>query len=109
MYRVAVLGDSDSIFAFAALGFDTFSVKDEEEARQVLKSLIQGQYAIIYITENYEAKLTDMIAKYNTSCIPAILTIPGIFGNTNCGVLKVKKMVEQAVGSDILFKEEVSL
>ena len=32
MYRIAVLGDYDSIYGFAALGLDTFPEEDPEEA-----------------------------------------------------------------------------
>ena len=35
--------------------------------------------------------------------MPSIILIPGISGNTGKGVEGVKKSVEQAVGSDILF------
>ncbi len=35
--------------------------------------------------------------------LPAIIQIPGVSGNTGDGVRGVKKSVEQAVGSDILF------
>ena len=30
MYKIAVVGDYDSIFGFAALGLDTFAVQDME-------------------------------------------------------------------------------
>ena len=32
MYRIAVLGDYDSIYGFAALGLDIFPEEDPEEA-----------------------------------------------------------------------------
>ena len=32
MYKIAVIGDYDSIYGFAALGLDTFPVKEAEEA-----------------------------------------------------------------------------
>mgnify|MGYP002798505339 CR=1 FL=1 len=35
--------------------------------------------------------------------LPAIILIPGVSGNTSAGINGVKKSVEQAVGSDILF------
>ena len=35
--------------------------------------------------------------------LPAVIQIPGVSGNTGAGVSGVKKTVEQAVGSDILF------
>jgi V/A-type H+-transporting ATPase subunit F len=38
--------------------------------------------------------------------MPAIIQIPGISGNTGAGIENVKKSVETAVGSDILFSNE---
>ena len=69
MYKIAVLGDYDSIYGFAALGLDTFPVTAQEEAGDRLHQLAAQGSGIIYITE----------------------------------ALGVKKSVEQAVGSDILF------
>lgn len=103
MYKIAVLGDRDSIYGFAALGLDTYFVSDEEEAAKKLKSLAEGNYGIIYITESLQAKLEEQIDKYRTANLPAIIPIPGVSGNTGMGMLNVKKSVEQAVGSDIIF------
>ena len=99
MYKIAVLGDYDSIFGFAALGLDTFAVQTREEAAEKLHQLAQGGYGIIYITEKLAAELTHEIEQVT----PAIIQIPGIAGNTGAGVAGVKKSVEQAVGSDIIF------
>ena len=44
MYKIAVLGDYDSIFGFAALGLDTFAVQTREEAAEKLHQLAQGGY-----------------------------------------------------------------
>ena len=71
MYRIAVLGDYDSIYGFA--------------------------------TEALAAGLEKEISRYKTGITPAIIVIPGVSGNTGAGVSGVKKSVEQAVGSDILF------
>ena len=43
MYKIAVVGDYDSIFGFAALGLDTFAVQTREEAAEKLHQLAQGQ------------------------------------------------------------------
>ncbi len=103
MYKVAVLGDRDSIYGFAALGLDTYPVNDETEAAKKLKSLAEGGYAVIYITEALQAKLEMEIDRYRSEKLPAIIPIPGVSGNTGMGMLNVKKSVEQAVGSDIIF------
>ncbi len=47
--------------------------------------------------------MEDELEKYREKTLPAIIQIPGVSGNTGAGVEGVKKTVEQAVGSDILF------
>ncbi len=105
MYKIAVLGPYDSIYGFAMLGFDTFPVSDRKMAVTELKRLVEGDYAIIYITEGVAATLEQEIEKYRQQLLPAIILIPGIADNTGAGVESVKKSVEQAVGSDILFSQ----
>jgi V/A-type H+-transporting ATPase subunit F len=103
MYKIAVLGDRDSIYGFAALGLDTYPVSDTEEAAKLLKKLAEGKYAVIYITEALQAQLESEIDKYLADLVPAIIPIPGVSGNTGKGMRNVKKSVERAVGSDIIF------
>lgn len=105
MYKIAVLGDYDSIYGFATLGLDTFPVTAQEEAAAKLHQLASGKYGIIYITEGLAAQLKHEIDKYQQQLMPAIILIPGISGNTGDGVEGVKKTVEQAIGSDILFSQ----
>ena len=50
MYKIAVIGDYDSIYGFATLGLSICPVKTREDARKKLKQLADGQYGIIYIT-----------------------------------------------------------
>lgn len=106
MYKIAVLGDYDSIYGFATLGLDTFPVSTHEEATEMLHRLASGRYGVIYITEAWAAQLKHEIAKYQDQITPAIIQIPGIAGNTGAGVAGVKKSVEVAVGSDILFSQQ---
>ena len=94
MYKIAVVGDYDSIYGFATLGL---SICDR------LRSLVEEDYGIIYITEAAAAEVSDELEMYREKTLPAIIQIPGVSGNTGAGVEGVKKTVEQAVGSDILF------
>ncbi|HIX60443.1 MAG TPA: V-type ATP synthase subunit F [Candidatus Blautia gallistercoris] len=106
MYKIAVIGDYDSIYGFAALGLDIFPVSEPEEAKSKFQQLAGGTYAVIYITEALAAQLEQEIEKYREEILPAIIQIPGVSGNTGAGILEVKKSVEKAVGSDILFGDE---
>ena len=44
MYKIAVIGDYDSIYGFATLGLSICPVKTREDARKKLKQLADGQY-----------------------------------------------------------------
>ena len=75
MYKIAVLGDYDSIYGFAALGLDTFPEEDPEEAARKLHELAGGGYAVVYITEKLAAELSTVIEKYRERVFPAIILI----------------------------------
>ena len=102
MYRAAVMGDRDSISGFAAIGLDIYPVEDPERAGRQLRSLAEGGYAVIYVTEALAEYLKEEMEFYHEKKLPAILPIPGATGNTGLGMAQVKKYVVQAVGSDIL-------
>ncbi len=109
MYKAAVMGDWDSIYGFSALGLDTFRIEAEdpdENARDLLKKLSQSQYEVIYITESLAKRIPEEIDRYRLQLSPAVILIPGISGNTGAGLNAVKKSVEQAVGSDIIFGKD---
>ena len=103
MYKAAVIGRYDSIYGFASVGLDTYPVADHTEAESTLNKLCEEEYAVIYITEDMAAHLKKTIERYDGQIVPAIIQIPGVSGNTGAGILDVKKSVEKAVGSDILF------
>ena len=81
-------------------------MSSRKEAEEKLEALAGNQYGIIYITEDVAAECEKVIEKFKEQLLPAVILIPGVSGNTGNGVLGVKKSVEQAVGSDILFGSE---
>lgn len=106
MYKIAVMGDRDSIYGFAAVGLIPFPITDKEMASKKLQELVEsGEYAVIYVTEALAEDLDKEINHYSHRKMPSIILIPGVFGNTGKGIMQVKKSVEQAVGSDIIFNK----
>jgi len=103
MYKIAVLGDRESVMGFKALGLDVHSAESAAEARKILHHLARdGETAIIYLTEQYAAEMPDEIAKYKEQVMPAIILIPGKAGSLGIGMENIKDSVERAVGADIL-------
>ena len=102
MYKIAVMGDVDSVLGFKALGLDVYPVAGPEEGHETLHRLARENYAIIYMTEQLAAKLTTDIARYKDALTPAIIVIPGKEGPLGIGMANIKTAVERAVGADIL-------
>lgn len=106
MYKIAVMGDRDSIYGFAAIGMEPFVFTEKEKAGEKLQELAKNGYGIIYITEELGGKLEEEIAFYRKEHLPAVILIPGVSKNTGHGMKAVQKSVIQAVGSDIVFGED---
>lgn len=106
MYKMGVIGDKDSVLGFKAIGLQVFPVNSKEEAEATLMDLAKKDFAVIYIIEDSAKDILSVIEQYNTKTIPAIIPIPGNRGSLGIGIQGVKKMVEKAVGADILFQDE---
>ena len=103
MYKIAVLGEKDSIIGFSALGLDVFPVEGPEDAQASFRRLAaSGSYAIIYVTESFFEPLSSDIEKYKDSVTPAIILIPGSGGTLGLGQSALNLAVERAVGTNIL-------
>ncbi len=102
MYKIAVMGDKDSVLGFKALGLEVCSVDSPEEGREALHRMAKENYAIIYMTEQLAAQLGPEIDRYKDSLTPAVILIPGKEGSLGIGMANVKTAVERAVGADIL-------
>lgn len=108
MYKIAIIGDKDSIMGFKAAGIDTFYGEDQKQLEELIDRLAYEQYAVLFITEKAFEMVSQKVAEYDSHMTPAIIPVPGISGNTGIGMEAVKRSVEKAVGADILFKEDKS-
>lgn len=102
MYKVAVMGDKDSIYGFASIGLEIIPADDPAEASKLLREMAENGYGVIFITEKLASQMESELDRYREQPLPAIILIPGVDGNTGLGMRNVSKSVEQAVGSDIL-------
>ena len=103
-YKVAVLGDRESVMGFRALGLDVFPA-EPETAEAVFDAAMKGEeqpYAIIYITEELAAPLKDRIDAVKEAMVPAVIPIPSKNGSLGLGMNALTSAVERAVGANIL-------
>ena len=102
--NIAVLGDSESIKGFSAIGLDIFPCDTYDDASRILRNLADSdEYSIIYVTEEFFNNIEKERSRYEGQITPAIIPIPGVKGNENTGTKRLSSFVEKAVGSDIIF------
>lgn len=106
MYKIAVIGDKDSVMGFLALGLDIYQTDSDDKTAELIGRLAKENYAVIYITEQAAKGVMDIIDGYSEVRLPAIILIPGIGGSLGMGMAGVRSSVERAVGADILFKDK---
>ena len=55
MYKIAVIGDRDSVLGFRALGLDVFPTENTDAGRRTLHRLAQEDYAVIYSPSSWRS------------------------------------------------------
>lgn len=104
MYKIAVIGDRDSVLGYMALGFAARPVSSPDEAASALHALARtGDIGVIFITEDIACQIEEDIAKYKDKLTPAIVPIPGRQGSTGYGMANLKNAALRATGSNVLF------
>lgn len=108
MYKIAAIGDRDSIISFKVLGIDVFSIENienDELVSQKIKATIDklatSNYAVIFLTEEYAEKSKEVLERYKNEILPMITLIPNNKGSLNIGISKIDENIEKAIGTNI--------
>ncbi len=109
MAKIAIIGGRDSILGFTSMGIEIFPVQNEQEALRESTRLVKEEkdvYAIIFITDDLAAGIDKQLEalKKEITLLPAIVIIPSHKGSLGLATQKIRKMVEKALGADILSK-----
>lgn len=106
MPKVAVLGQRDAVLGFKASGAVAFPADSPEEARKQLGVILQGDYAILLVTEEIAEILAKELEPLYDMPKPVVTILPDARKPRGVGMELLRKRVERAVGADILFKGE---
>ena len=113
-YKTAIVGSRDAVAGFTLLGVDVVPVESSTEAVEELLRLKKemrkddrgvevNTYAIVFVTEDLAEGISpDDEKKLSRGALPAIIPLPSHQGSTGYGLQRLKRIVERAVGSDIL-------
>lgn len=101
-YKIAVIGDRNSVLGFRALGLETCFADDTAEAVPLLHRLAAENTAVIFITEQLAAGMKAEIDIYRENPRTAVILLPGKGGSLGLGMENLRGAVERAVGANIL-------
>ncbi len=123
-YKIAIVGSPEAIAGFSLLGADTVAAFNGEEAVEALfrlkkemhtdeNGVERNEYAIVFITEDLASGLSpEDEKKLARGALPAIIPLPSHKtglpaedskgAKAGYGLQRLKRIVEQAVGTDIL-------
>ena len=113
-YRIAIIGSKEAVAGFALLGVDVLPVSGNAQATEKLFELKRTMtkeasgverhtYAIIFITEDLASGLSpEDEKKLARGALPAIIPLPSHKGSTGYGLERLNRIVERAVGTNIL-------
>lgn len=112
-FKLAIIGNESSILLYRALGTETYPVTNANEARDMLQELASrdmgdelqtAAYAVVFVEENYYKKLPeDLLTRLSKKPLPAVVPVPSPDSDdAKFGSKRISKIVERAVGSDIL-------
>ncbi len=100
--KIAVVGGRDYILGFKAVGVSVFPAETGEEAAQALTAIMDGDYAAIFISEDFADELKDILAELREKPLPAVALIPGPRGSRGLALERLRQNARRAIGTDIL-------
>jgi vacuolar-type H+-ATPase subunit F/Vma7 len=109
-YKIAIIGPSDTVSGFRALGVVSFAATDAEAVLEHLRAIKQAndakqgeQYAVVCIIETLLSDVDQAeFKKLTSAALPAVVTLPGPDGSTGFAINRLRALAEQAVGSAII-------
>ncbi len=104
MYKMALIGESESTLAFRAIGFDTFQVNLDEAEETLKKVYSSGKYGVIFLSEAVAEKVSELLEEYSASPFPVVNVLPILREKKNIGIKNLRRICIQATGTDIVSK-----
>lgn len=104
--KIAILGNKEAVMGFKALGADIFAAAGEKEAEDMVEEIYnKKEYAVLIITEEWFLKINQKLEKFSQEPLPAVLAITGLGHSKGVAESRMKKIIEQAIGSDLLLEK----
>ncbi|MCR4404864.1 MAG: V-type ATP synthase subunit F [Candidatus Acetothermia bacterium] len=103
--KIGVVGPKDIYLGFKSLGLLVMDAHTPREAEAAILELAGQGAAIIFVAEGLAQGLLPLIERFSRQPSPAIVMIPDHRGSLGLARERLRRLVEKAVGIDILAEE----
>jgi len=101
--KVAVLGDSDFVMPFSALGIDTFGVSDQkDDVIASAKKILAQHYVLVVVAENIAPAAQEVFDTVTRKSTPCVVTVPFTTEPHGFATESLGRLLKMATGIDIL-------
>lgn len=98
-HPVVIIGSSEMVKPFSALGAITHETQEAKVAAQYLTQYSGEQVAsVIFIAEGLAEQLLPQIEKLKQLALPAIMIVPEYGSNKKLGVTRLQNTLTRAIG-----------
>lgn len=101
--KIAVLGDTDFVMPFSALGVDTYPVGLKAgDVDENAKKIIGERYALVVVAENIASEAEEVFSAYEDAPTPCIVVVPFTTESEGFATQALGQVLKMATGIDIL-------
>jgi len=102
-YNVAVIGDTDFVMPFSALGVDTYPVgRTTGDITESAEKIIAGKYALVVVAENIAPAVDEVFSACENVPTPCIVVVPFTTESEGFATQALGKVLKMATGMNIL-------
>lgn len=106
MSKIAIVGKKDVYVGFKALGVTVRDARTPQGAERAVLDLVAQGFSIIFLQESLARELEALLERFRKQPTPAIVMIPDNTGSLGIARERIRRLVERAVGIDILSRGE---
>ncbi len=101
--KIAVLGSTDFVMPFSALGVDTYPVGlTAGDITESAKKIISEKYALVVVAENIAPAADEVFSAYEGMPTPCIIVVPFTTESTGFATQALGEVLRMATGINIL-------
>ncbi|HUS74170.1 MAG TPA: V-type ATP synthase subunit F [Sedimentisphaerales bacterium] len=101
--KIAVIGDTDFVMPFSALGLDTYATGDTaDDITENAKKIIDAKYALVVVAENIAPAVEEVFSAYQNAPTPCVVVVPFTTESEGFATQALGEVLKLATGINIL-------